>query len=156
MNSFQLAGMNGYVEKPIDPLAFNIAVSRYLPTQDAIDSNREIALLDHEKLEEIVHVLGTDKVGKLTEKFATQLDSSFLSTSDTTQREAHDLINIAGVLGLDRLVDVWRAIDNAPAPAGRKYQVLIGKARRLKTEVLKLCHEKILPDLHLDRPHGLS
>ena len=156
LRSYLMAGMNGYVEKPLDPLSFNQVASQYFPAQSAPDSKRDVALLDHEKLDEIVHALGTERVGKLTEKFATQLDSSFLSISDTAKREAHDLINIAGVLGLERLVDVCREIDDAPAPAGRKYTVLIGKARRLKTKVLKLCHEKILPGLHRDRYHKLS
>jgi hypothetical protein len=70
-----------------------------------------------------------------------------MSTPDATKREAHDLINAAGILGLEQFAELCQEINAASAPAGRKFDILIGAARRMKTRVLRLCRETIIPGL---------
>jgi CheY-like chemotaxis protein len=145
--AFRKAGMNGHVAKPFEPARLYAEVERIVSSSHSEMELHAMALLDRSKLDEIVGVLGHDRVSQLTAKFAVQLRDSFMSTPDATKREAHDLINAAGILGLEQFAELCQEINAASAPAGRKFDILIGAARRMKTRVLRLCRETIIPGL---------
>jgi HPt (histidine-containing phosphotransfer) domain-containing protein len=58
--------------------------------------------------------VGAKKAEDIVEKFLVSLVGAFQSTPLESQREAHALINTAGVLGLERLVEACRSAEVLP------------------------------------------
>lgn len=102
---------------------------------------------DREKLQQVVRLLGPEKVAEIAGAFVVRLESSFLSSPGAARREAHDLINIAGLLGLEDFAALCRDLQVEPPLAAKSGEQLMSEARAVKMYALAVCREKILPDL---------
>jgi CheY-like chemotaxis protein len=150
VKSFLEAGMNDHVGKPIQRTKLYNNVLRWLPktapTRERIDANSEA--FDHEKLEEFILAVGAEKATRIAQKFLASFDAAFKSTLVDAQREAHDLINAAGVLGLDRFVESCRQAiafkpSDDPEPGCRAMDTL----RAAQSDARQTCMIHLLPKL---------
>jgi len=91
-----------------------------------------------------VRVLGADKAERIADKFLKNLTRAFKSTFAETRREAHGLINIAGMLGLSGLVRACRLIAEFAPSQGRERG---GKALRELQQAQLIARETIARQL---------
>ena len=119
VKTFLEAGMNGHVGKPIERAKLDESIRRWLPSGDNDNARMELksSNFDQTMFEAFVRVLGADKAERIADRFLKSLTGAFKSTLSESQREAHGLINTAGMLGLSGLVRACRAIaELAPSP----------------------------------------
>jgi PAS domain S-box-containing protein len=110
VRSFLEAGMNDHVGKPIERARLYNNVRRWLPKPVSASPRVGSSPLNFDtlKFDEFVAAVGSEKAERIATKFLVSLVNSFTSTLVETQREAHALLNTAGVLGLDRFVEACR------------------------------------------------
>ena len=147
VQSYAAAGMNGLVAKPVDEQVLLREIERHLSPRARGRIEHDTPLLDRNKLQEMTVVLGAERARMLALAFADQLEHSFLSNQTVSQREAHDLINAAGVMGLEQLVDLCRQIQDDRSAASGRDETLMRHVRKLKNQVLAICRKEIIPSL---------
>ena len=159
VRTFLDAGMNDHVGKPIERTKLYNSVRRWLPRLE----NHDVSLafnsphFDGTKYDEFVRMLGVARVERTASKFLDQLTNAFKSTPDETRREAHDLINCAGLLGFHSLVEACQAIGQATLDDPMRHQVVLEEARRVQSLVRQTLATQILPKLRGQsrRPDGV-
>ena len=106
VQGFIKAGMNDHVGKPIARTKLYSTLWRWLPRETANDHPAQPAspLFNYAKLEELIGNLSTAKVERTLGLFEEQLRNCFHSDLAASRREAHDLINGAGVFGFESLL----------------------------------------------------
>jgi CheY-like chemotaxis protein len=113
VRSFLEAGMNDHIGKPIERVKLYNNLLRWLPEKRGSEPNRNspAPVLDTDKFDEFLLLMGDKNAERIVEKFLMSLCDAFQSTPLESQREAHALINAAGVLGLERLVEACRSAE---------------------------------------------
>jgi CheY-like chemotaxis protein/HPt (histidine-containing phosphotransfer) domain-containing protein len=119
------AGMNGHIGMPIEPNQLQALIDHCLPDLASGDASHgprpddpSPCALDPQVYDDLVTVLGMDKIGSLLSKLEGQLARSFASFPQTIDpselaREAHSLVSQAGMLGFLELADVCRDLELA-------------------------------------------
>jgi PAS domain S-box-containing protein len=113
VRSFLEAGMNDHIGKPIERVKLYNNLLRWLPEKGGSEPSRDspAPILDADKFDEFLLLVGDKKAERIVEKFLVSLCDAFQSTPLESQREAHALINAAGVIGLERLVEACRSAE---------------------------------------------
>jgi CheY-like chemotaxis protein len=146
IQSFLDAGMNDHVGKPIDRDHLHEKVALWMESPGGAVPPRAPAAMDFDpsKFESFLANFGSAWVEEHAGKFAKTLEAAFASTIDCSRREAHQLLNFAGLLGFDRLVELCRDVETMspddPAALARAFEDLRAERaaalRRLKDVVL--------------------
>jgi CheY-like chemotaxis protein len=149
IKSFLRAGMDDHIGKPVERARLNNTIRRWLPRakHPKEPTTTRLSQFNRLKLEEFVGVLSAEKVERIAAKFVEQLACAFKSTPQEAQREAHDLINVAGILGFDELVELCREIQQtAPHDRGR-LRALLEEIGFAQEAALRTFSEDLLPEL---------
>jgi CheY-like chemotaxis protein len=147
VQSFLQAGMNDHVGKPIERSNLYTKLWRWLPSSaHGAQSPAGDSVVNQAKLEELINALGAVKVESTLLKFAEQLRGSFNGDLADARREAHDLINSAGLLGFETLLELVRTLKDTPGD-GEPALGLLAQCRHTRDTVLALIAEKVLPGL---------
>jgi PAS domain S-box-containing protein len=117
VRSFLEAGMNDHIGKPIERVKLYNNLLRWLPEKGgaALSRDSPAPSFDSDIFDEFVLLVGHKKAEHIVEKFLVSLGDAFQSTPLESQREAHALINTAGVLGLECLVEACRGAEELPS-----------------------------------------
>jgi PAS domain S-box-containing protein len=149
VQSFLDAGMNDHVGKPIERAKLYSKVWNWMPRTERrmtrVETNSDP--FERAKFDELVDVLGAPKVEGVTIRFMKQLAGCFKSTPEAAKQEAHDLLNSAGVLGLDALVERCRCFVATPPGDKDRMAALLGEMRQAQTGALRIIESTILPEL---------
>ena len=152
VKSFLEAGMNDHVGKPIERAKLYNNVRRWLPGKTHIKARATTSVaaqFDETKFDEFVGVIGADRAMRIGSSFLKDLIAAFRTdcTLEQAQRDAHALINCAGMLGLDRFVAACRSVEYL-RPGDRELQRRaleeVRDARNLARETLA---DQLLPSL---------
>jgi len=110
VRSFLAAGMNDHIGKPVNREALNRSVRSWLhQSRSSKDGGSSGQLLfNQQTLELLIEQIGAERSEAIIAAFGERLGAAFKSTIDEARREAHDLINTAGTLGLEKLVEACR------------------------------------------------
>ncbi|MDR3460929.1 MAG: ATP-binding protein [Beijerinckiaceae bacterium] len=158
VRTFLDAGMNDHVGKPIERTKLYNSVRRWLPRSEKHDVSLAFHSphFDGTKYDEFVRMLGVARVERTATKFLDQLTKAFKSTPDETRREAHDLINCAGLLGFHSLVEACQAICVTTAHDAARQRDVLEEARRVQSLARQTLATQILPKLRgfSRRPDG--
>jgi CheY-like chemotaxis protein len=150
VRSFLDAGMNDHVGKPIERVKLYNNVLRWLPKNTASDASLGPTSpnFDRDKFDELVLVLGAEKTERITEKFLVALSEAFKATFAEMQREAHGLLNAAGALGLERLVEACRGVEEfAPSGDPELARSAVEELRRAQAISRQVVTTQLLPKL---------
>jgi CheY-like chemotaxis protein/HPt (histidine-containing phosphotransfer) domain-containing protein len=114
--AFHAAGMNDHIRKPFDASRLAAMIDAWLP--DLPRDEPSGCTLDPQVHDELVAILGTEKIGILLSKFEAQLARSFATAPQAVDppelaREAHSLVSQAGMLGFLELADACRDLEAA-------------------------------------------
>jgi HPt (histidine-containing phosphotransfer) domain-containing protein len=143
--------MNDHIGKPIERAKLYETVWRWVGVSTKAaehgSDSRDPSRFDRTRFDELVQVLGAAKAETMAHRFVDQFSSSFKSTPDISRREAHALINGAGVLGFGGLVDLCREIELAPKSAERELGARLTEMRLARKSVLTMLEKELLPDL---------
>jgi len=150
VKAFLEAGMNDHVAKPISRAKLFHSVRLWGKKNDALaEPASEAPAAEDDKLQELIGALGNHSAAKIVNIFLRDLNAAFAKDGDLdgAKRDAHALINCAGIVGLTRFVDACRAIEGLPpADAGSDREALA----RIRAE-RALAHEivvnQVLPKL---------
>ena len=149
VRSFLQAGMNDHIAKPIERAKLYETVWRWVGSarkaSEPADSSTN--RFDRSRFDELVEVLGTVRAASTVSKFAEQLTASFRSAPDLSRREAHALINGAGVLGFGDLTVLCREIELVPKSAEREFGARLSEMHSMRKAVLALIENELLPEL---------
>ncbi|QUD88885.1 response regulator [Phenylobacterium montanum] len=152
------AGMNDFISKPIDPVAFLAVIERYMGAElwgddeeeAAPSASKKVPDIDHDKLDALARMLPVDRLRKVVDSY---LDGSkarliriedLVSSGDLASlaREAHDLKGTSGNFGALRLQAMAEQLeraclarDDAEAPR------LAGEIRQASTTAWGLVEE---------------
>jgi PAS domain S-box-containing protein len=148
IQSFIKAGMNDHVGKPIERAVLYSKLWRWLPHTNASDQPAPLGSLqfNRNKLEDLIGHFGIGKVEHTLVTFEKELRRYFKSDLASSRREAHDLINAAGVLGFETLLDCARALNNPSAGDDEAFRTL-AQCREIRDAVLEVIAATILPQL---------
>jgi PAS domain S-box-containing protein len=150
VRSFLEAGMNDHVGKPIERAKLYNNVRRWLPKTEG-EKVRVVANspnFDSLKFDEFVLVVGAEKAERIAEKFLASLTDAFRTTLVEAQREAHALINTAGVLGLDSFVEACRrARDFVPSHDPERVRIAMEELRKAQSLAHQTIGAQVLPKL---------
>jgi CheY-like chemotaxis protein len=148
IRSFLDAGMNDHVGKPIERAHLYNTVGVWLASPRVPIESAEAPLPDFNriKFEEFVANFGSAWVAENAAKFSGVLDACFNSTPDTARREAHQILNFAGLLGFERLVELCREVENAPEGEPTHQLQKISLIRRAQAVALQTLRDVIIPE----------
>ncbi len=148
VQEFLKAGMNDHVGKPIERASLYSKLWRWLPRNDSSAhlSPPGSPHIDRKKLEELIDSFGIVKVEQTVVAFEKELRRCFKSDLAGSRREAHELINAAGVLGFETLLERVRALSD-PNVADDDAFVILATCRETRDAVLEVIAAKILPQL---------
>ncbi|HUD87200.1 MAG TPA: ATP-binding protein [Xanthobacteraceae bacterium] len=148
IQAFLKAGMNDHVGKPIERSSLYSKLWRWLPRNGSSDQSVPPGSphFNRNKLEDLIGHFGIVKVEHTLDAFEKELRRSFRSDLASSRREAHDLINAAGVLGFDTLLERARALNDANAGDDEAVKTL-AQCRETRDAVLELIAATILPQL---------
>jgi len=147
VRSFLAAGMNDHVGKPIERAQLYAKVWCWLPRGERVSSSVDPAEFNFAKFNELIDTLGVQRVERTIYKFVAYLESCFNSTPDVAKREAHDLINGAGVLGFDSMVELCREIGQVDDADDNRLTEIFAELRQSQTKALGICSDLLLPKL---------
>jgi CheY-like chemotaxis protein len=145
------AGMNDHIGKPIERAQLYANIRRWLP--EKIDPRAQLGAsslnFDKQKLDELVDVVGAKKAKRIATTFLGDLTEAFRfkCTVAEAQREAHALINCAGVFGLQDLVNACRAVECASPDDADHGLVAVEAVRRAQSAARQTFLSQLLPKL---------
>ena len=150
VRSYLEAGMNGHVGKPIDRAQLQDNVQRWLPKAD--DSGESAARrpsdFDGATFREFVAAVGAEKARQIACRFWDRLSEVFQSNFAEAQREAHGLINVAGVLGFAGLVVTCRRVmEIAQTPDAERGRESMQELQGARCIALENFTKRLLPKL---------
>jgi PAS domain S-box-containing protein len=155
VRSYLDAGMNDHIGKPIERAQLYNNIRRWLPKTKCLrvrtgPSSPSSPNFDKPKFEELVDVVGAEKAKRIATKFLGDLTEAFKfkCTLAEAQREAHAIINSAGVLGLQNLVTACRAIALASPDDADHGLVAVEEVRREQSAARQTLLGHLLPKLH--------
>jgi CheY-like chemotaxis protein len=147
VHSFINAGMNDHIGKPIERKKLYGKLWCWLPRKIENAAPETVAsspLFNHARLEELVAGIGQRKVERALRDFAGQLSGCFHSDITASRREAHDLINAAGLLGFEQLLDQAMALKDSN-DTGLETPLLMADCRLTRDAVLDVIATTVLP-----------
>jgi CheY-like chemotaxis protein len=150
IRSFLDAGMNDHVSKPIERAHLFNTVGIWLASQRVSIAPVEASKPDFNRIKfnEFVANFGSAWVEENAAKFSSMLDSCFNSTPDIARREAHQILNFAGLLGFEGLVELCREVENAPEDEPANQMRKFDQVRRAKATALQTLRDVIIPEAH--------
>jgi CheY-like chemotaxis protein len=146
---FIKAGMNDHVGKPIERASLYSKLWRWLPHNNASDQPAPGGSphFNRSKLDDLIGIFGIVKVEQTLVTFEKELGRCFKSDLASSRREAHDLINAAGVLGFETLLECVRALNDTDAGDDEAFRTL-AQCRDTRDAVLEIIATRILPQLN--------
>ena len=159
VGAFLAAGMNDHVGKPIEREKLRRNIRRWLPSRDRPRTRAKSAPSHfHEStFDEFVLLVGEEKARQLIERYLDALSQAFQSTFSKSQKEAHDLLNVAGAVGLGSLVKACRQVaDYAPSPESPDGSLVMQELLRAKSTACDLVINRLLPKLHKTQAPAMS
>ena len=144
VRSFLDAGMNDHIGKPIERAQLYAKVWRWLPRDAAAVDAAEF---NYARFNELIDALGVSRVERTIYKFVAQFEGCFKSTPEVAKREAHDLVNGAGVLGFDSLVGLCREIGLVEDSDDARLAEMFADLRQAQVKTLQICNDLLLPKL---------
>lgn len=147
VRTFLSAGMNDHIGKPIERAQLYGKVWLWLPRDERAVHAIDPAEFSFAKFNELIEAIGTQRVERTIYKFVANLEGSFKATPDVARREAHDLINSAGLLGFDSLVELCRQVSRTHETDDGRLAELFGELREAQARALQICSELLLPKL---------
>ncbi len=147
VRAFLAAGMNDHVGKPIERAQLYAKIWRWLPRGERSTGAIDPAEFNYAKFNELIDTLGAPRVERAIYKFVAGLEGSFKSTPEVAKREAHDLVNGAGVLGFDSLVELCRRIALIDDADDGRLSELFAELRQSQAKAMRICSELLLPKL---------
>jgi CheY-like chemotaxis protein len=150
IRSFLDAGMNDHVSKPIERAHLSSTVGIWLASPRVSFTPAEASKPDfnRSKFNEFVANFGSAWVEENAAKFSSMLDGCFNSTPDLARREAHQILNFAGLLGFERLVELCREVENALEDEPANQIQKLGQIRRAKATALQTLRDVVIPEAH--------
>jgi CheY-like chemotaxis protein len=148
IQTFIKAGMNDHVGKPIERAILYSKLWRWLPHNNASDQPAPPDSLhfNRSRLEDLIGHFGLAKVEQTLVAFDKDLRRSFKSDLASSRREGHDLINAAGVLGFETLLERVRALSDTNVGDDEAFEIL-AKCREARDAVVEIIAVTILPRL---------
>jgi PAS domain S-box-containing protein len=145
---FIQSGMNDHVGKPIERANLYTKLWRWLPRNGSSDQPvpRGSPHFNRDKLEDLIGHFGIVKVENTLMAFEKELRRCFKSDLASSRREGHDLINAAGVLGFETLLEHARALNDTNV-ADDEASKMLAQCRETRDAVLKIIAATILPQL---------
>jgi CheY-like chemotaxis protein len=151
IKSFLDAGMNGLIAKPISRAKLDESVRRWgsrrgpPPPEPAPGAFPD----GHGAIDEFVAVVGIERARKIANDFSRQLNGAFGPDCALAEarRQAHDLINCAGFLGLGAFVDACQAIECQPAADADSESSALGRIRVERDLAREILSGQLLPRL---------
>jgi PAS domain S-box-containing protein len=145
---FIKAGMNDHVGKPIERPSLYSKLWRWLPHEGSGDPRGSSGSphFNRNKLEDLIGHFGIAKVEHTLVMFEKELRRYFKSDLADSRREAHDLINAAGVLGFETLLECARALNDINVENDDILKTLT-QCRETRDMVLEIIGGTILPQL---------
>jgi len=122
VRAFLEAGMNDHVGKPIERTKLYSNVRRWLPRIEKAkkQAGSNSPVFDGEKLNEFILAVGSEKAARIADMFLVRLNGAFKSTLANAVQEAHDLINVASILGLVGFAEVCLRVGEIAQSHGPK------------------------------------
>jgi PAS domain S-box-containing protein len=148
IQAFINAGMNDHVGKPIERASLYSKLWRWLPHNGVSDQPVSLGAshYNHNRLEDLIGQFGIAKVEHTLATFEKELRCCFKSDLARSRWDAHAIINTAGVLGFDTLLEHARALDNTNAEDEEAFRTL-AHCRDERDAVLEVIDATILPQL---------
>jgi CheY-like chemotaxis protein len=148
IQEFIKAGMNDHVGKPIERACLYSKLWRWLPRNGSGDRPVPPGSphFNRNKLEDLIGHFGIAKVEHTLLMFEKELRRCFKSDLPSSRREAHDLINSAGVLGFETLLESARALADTNAIDDKAFRTLV-RCREARDTVLEVIAATIFPQL---------
>ena len=148
VQEFLKAGMNDHVGKPIERASLYTKLWRWLPRNDAGAplSSPGSPHFNRNKLDDLTDSFGIVKVEQTVVAFEKELRRCFKSDLAGSRREAHELINAAGVLGFETLLERVRALSDPNVGDDDAFGML-AQCRDTRDAVLEVIASRILPQL---------
>lgn len=145
---FIKSGMNDHVGKPIERANLYTKLWRWLPRNGSSEQPvpRGSPHFNRDKLEDLIGHFGIAKVEHTVMAFEKELRRCFKSDLASARREGHDLINAAGVLGFETLLEQARALNDTDM-ADDEASKMLERCRETRDAVLKIIATTILPQL---------
>ncbi len=151
---FLEAGMNDHVGKPIERAKLYNKIWRWLPRAER--SGEPVASnsphFNRSKFNELLDLIDSDGVEHTIARFVEVLSACFKSTPEAARLEAHDILNIAGVLGFDSFVVLCRDLEQAPPDDAERLRASLEQIRGVQAIVLRTLSDELLPELRANRP----
>jgi PAS domain S-box-containing protein len=148
IQSFIKAGMNDHVGKPIERASLYSKLWRWLPHTNAENQPAPSGSphFNRNTLDALIDSFGIAKVEQTLATFQNELGRCFNADLTQSRREAHDIINAAGVLGFETLLDRVRALcDDATGDA--EASIVLAQCIEARGEALEVIAATILPQL---------
>jgi CheY-like chemotaxis protein/HPt (histidine-containing phosphotransfer) domain-containing protein len=145
---FRAAGMNDHINKPFDAYQLPALIERWLPDlasggalHGPLPGELSARALDPQVYDELVAILGPDKIAGLMSKLEDQLARSFAAVPNTIEplelaREAHTLVSQAGMLGFLELAELCRDLE-AACLSGDDVSPLLNSARSARDRAVR-------------------
>ena len=148
IQAFIKGGMNDHVGKPIERANLYTKLWRWLPRNgpSVQPLPRGSPHFNRDKLEDLIGHFGIVKVEHTLMAFEKELRRCFKSDLASSRREGHDLINAAGVLGFETLLEQARAL-NDTSVTDEQASIMLAQCRETRDAVLKIIAATILPQL---------
>jgi PAS domain S-box-containing protein len=149
IQAFLKAGMNDHVGKPIERANLYSKLWRWLAHNNASDQAppRGSPHFNRDKLDDLIGIFGIVKVEQTLVTFEKELSRCFKSDLASSRREAHDLINAAGILGFETLLERVRALNDTDARDDEASGTL-AECRDTRDAVLEIIATRVLPQLN--------
>jgi HPt (histidine-containing phosphotransfer) domain-containing protein len=97
---------------------------------------------------EFVANFGSAWVEENAGKFASALEACFKSTPEAARREAHQILNFAGLIGFERLVELCRDVEYALAGEPVYQLRKFNQIRRAQASALQTLRDIVIPETH--------
>jgi CheY-like chemotaxis protein len=148
IQSFMRAGMNDHVGKPIERNKLFRTLWRWLPQSGADEpaAAPDTSLYNAAKLSELIENIGSEKLERTLSSFERQLHDCFRADLAAARREAHDLINGAGVFGFESLLAHVRALEETRAEDDEALR-LLAQCSEARDAALEVIATTIMPEL---------